>query len=248
MKKTLLMEVKRIKKIITAIGNPILNNELKELEEFAVIGNDIQYQDGILELLEIDNKINFIIISELIPGEYKIEELIGKINNINNEIKIIIILENKNKIIENKMLEKNIYKIFYNNQIEIKDIINLINENDKMEKYNYEIRKEINELKEIIKNNQKNNIIENRNNIIKNKKILFKNNNKIKNILKIINNKLINNYKKYLKINKKIIKNNIINNLNKKYYEKNIIENNNKIISVLGNNGARKKYVFNNVG
>jgi len=248
LKKTLLMEVKRIKKIITAIGNPILNNELKELEEFAVIGNDIQYQDGILELLEIDNKINFIIISELIPGEYKIEELIGKINNINNEIKIIIILENKNKIIENKMLEKNIYKIFYNNQIEIKDIINLINENDKMEKYNYEIRKEINELKEIIKNNQKNNIIENRNNIIKNKKILFKNNNKIKNILKIINNKLINNYKKYLKINKKIIKNNIINNLNKKYYKKNIIENNNKIISVLGNNGARKKYVFNNVG
>lgn len=242
------MEVKRIKKIITAIGNPILNNELKELEEFAVIGNDIQYQDGILELLEIDNKINFIIISELIPGEYKIEELIGKINNINNEIKIIIILENKNKIIENKMLEKNIYKIFYNNQIEIKDIINLINENDKMEKYNNEIRKEINELKEIIKNNQKNNIIENRNNIIKNKKILFKNNNKIKNILKIINNKLINNYKKYLKINKKIIKNNIINNLNKKYYEKNIIENNNKIISVLGNNGAREKYVFNNVG
>jgi len=248
LKKTLLMEVKRIKKIITAIGNPILNNELKELEEFAVIGNDIQYQDGILELLEIDNKINFIIISELIPGEYKIEELIGKINNINNEIKIIIILENKNKIIENKMLEKNIYKIFYNNQIEIKDIINLINENDKMEKYNYEIRKEINELKEIIKNNQKNNIIENRNNIIKNKKILFKNNNKIKNILKIINNKLINNYNKYLKINKKIIKNNIINNLNKKYYKKNIIENNNKIISVLGNNGARKKYVFNNVG
>ena len=72
------MEVKRIKKIITAIGNPILNNELKKLEEFAVIGNDIQYQDGILELLEIDNKINFIIISELIPGEYKIEELIGK--------------------------------------------------------------------------------------------------------------------------------------------------------------------------
>lgn len=241
------MEVKRIKKIITAIGNPILNNELKELEEFAVIGNDIQYQDGILELLEIDNKINFIIISELIPGEYKIEELIGKINNINNEIKIIIILENKNKIIENKMLEKNIYKIFYNNQIEIKDIINLINENDKMEKYNYEIRKEINELKEIIKNNQKNNIIENRNNIIKNKKILFKNNNKIKNILKIINNKLINNYKKYLKINKKIIKNNIINNLNKKYYEKNIIEKNNKIISILGNNGAREKYVFYNV-
>ena len=240
MKKILLMEVKRIKKIITAIGNPILNNELKKLEEFAVIGNDIQYQDGILEILEIDNKINFIILSELIPGEYKIEELIEKINNINNEIKIIIILENKNKIIENKMLEKNIYKIFYNNQIEIKDIISLINENDKMEKYNNEIRKEINELKEIIKNNQKNNIIEN-------KKILLKNNNKIKNILKIINNKLINNYKKYLKINKKIIKNNIINNLNKKYYEKNIIEKNNKIISILGNNGAREKYVFYNV-
>ena len=227
------MEVKKIKKILTAIGNPILNNELKKIYGFAVIENDIQYQDGIFEILEINNSVNYIILSELLPGEYKLEELIEKIKNINNEINIIIILEKNNKKIDEKILEKYIYKIYYNNDIEIKDIINFINENDKMEKYNYEIRKEINELKEIIKNNQKNNTIEN-NKLFKN--YLFK---------KIINNKILNINKNYLKINSKKINNDLIRKINKNYYEKNIMNYNKKIISILGNNGSRKKCIFN---
>ena len=96
-----------MKKIITAIGNPILNEYLKKEEDIIVIGNDIQYQDGIFELLEKDNNINLIIISEIIIGENTIEKLIEKIKIINKNIKIIIILENKNEELENKLIEYN---------------------------------------------------------------------------------------------------------------------------------------------
>ena len=42
----------KIKKIITAINNPELNERLKEEKKFEVIGKDIQYKEAILEILE----------------------------------------------------------------------------------------------------------------------------------------------------------------------------------------------------
>ena len=36
------MEVKKIKNILTAIGNPMLNNELKKIENINIVNNDIQ--------------------------------------------------------------------------------------------------------------------------------------------------------------------------------------------------------------
>lgn len=211
------MEVKKIKSILTAIGNPFLNNELKKIENINVVNNDIQYQDGIFEILEINNKINYLIISQLIPGEFKLNELIEKIEIINPEIKIIIILEKYDEELENILIKKGVYRIFYNNKIEIKDILKIINENEKMEKYNEEIKREIEELKKYIKNNDNN-----------------KKTKKEKN--KIIKNNFIFNKIKYEKIKK------YINNLNFLKANKNIIKiiNNKKIISILGNNGAGK--------
>ena len=50
-----------LKKIITAIGNPKINEELKKEINFEIIGKDIQYREAIIEILEKNNKINFII-------------------------------------------------------------------------------------------------------------------------------------------------------------------------------------------
>ena len=179
------MGVKIIKKLLTAIGNPILNNELKNIEEINVVNNDIQYQEGIFENLEKDSNIDFIILSQLIPGNLKLKELIEKIQIINKKIKIILILESYDSENEQILMEKGVYRIIYDNKIEIKDIIKIINEDEKMEKYNEEIRREINELKEYIKNNNINNKIKNnkkiinlkinnKNNKINNKKIFIK--------------------------------------------------------------------------
>ena len=183
-----------MKKIITAIGNPILNEYLKKEEDIIVIGNDIQYQDGIFELLEKDNNINLIIISEIIIGENTIEKLIEKIKIINKNIKIIIILENKNEEFENKLIAKGIIKIFYHNNIEINKFIKFIKENKENE--NEELKQEINDLKNLILENKK---IDDEN---KSKKI----NNKIKNNLfeklnnKYLNKKIVNQEKEIISI------------------------------------------------
>ena len=53
-----------MKKIITALAEPQLNNELKKEKDFIVIGKDIQYQEGVIEILETEKEVDFLIISE----------------------------------------------------------------------------------------------------------------------------------------------------------------------------------------
>ena len=71
-----------MKKIITAIGNEILNKKLKKENDFEVIIEDIQYKEGIIEVLEEKKEINLIIINYDLPGKIEIEELIKKIKTI----------------------------------------------------------------------------------------------------------------------------------------------------------------------
>lgn len=181
-----------MKKIITAIGNEILNNNLKKEVDIQVIMNDIQYKEGIIEVLEENSEIDIIICNNLLQGEITIKELINKINLINPKIKIIVILEKNNNDLEKYLYSKGVFKVIYNNQIEIKDLIKIINNNDETSE----------ELKEEIKN-LKNIILENQNKI------------KIKNELKNI---IINTYLKKVKFNKKehINKNIFKNSKNKK--------------------------------
>lgn len=199
-----------MKKIVTALGNQILNENLKNEKEFEILGQDIPYQEGIFEIMEEKNEIDYLILSEILPGENNIEKLIEKIKEKNNNIKIIIILEKRKKELENILYKNGILKIYYNNEVEINEIISYIKEEDKKEnlkKDNEEIKKELNNLKEIlIKNNIYYNEEENNNkNIIKNNKIKNINYKKCRNIennkFKILDNKKNNKEK----INKKII-------------------------------------------
>lgn len=145
-----------MKKIITAIGNEILNKKLKKENDFEVIIEDIQYKEGIIEYLEKESNIDFLIISELLPGNIELKELIEKIKNINSNIEIIIFLENKNTELENYLYAKGIYNIFYNNQIEIEEIIKIINNK------NIEINNELKEIKQMLLEKQKNKIKDNK--------------------------------------------------------------------------------------
>ena len=72
-------------RILTALQNPEINKILKEQTNYNVVENDIQYQEGIIEILEKNNKINLIIISELLPGNIGIKETINKIKEFNSE-------------------------------------------------------------------------------------------------------------------------------------------------------------------
>ena len=175
---------------ITALGNEEINKQLKK--ELEIIGKDIQYQEAVLDVLENNENIEFLVLSSIIPGQFNIYEFINLIIFKNSKIKIIIFLEKRNKELENFLISKGINNIYYNNEITIQEIINNI-------KHNKNINYEISKLK-IIKNIKNKKIIT----IIgapkigktifsiifclinKNKKILLINSEKNKNIIKII--------------------------------------------------------------
>lgn len=109
----------KIKRVITALGN---QNITFNNDKIRLVCQDIQYKEGIIEYLENDNKIDFIIVDEKIPGTINMQELINEIKRINNSIKIIIISQNKK-------YEK-IYRLFYEYNEE--QIINTINNEEKI--------------------------------------------------------------------------------------------------------------------
>ena len=125
-----------MKQILTAMNNPKINEQLQKEKNIKVIGKDIPYKEGILEILEKNKYINYIFISENLDGEINFLELLKKIKNINNKIKLIIILNKKNNILENKIKKININNIYYKNKINKKILIKIINNNFKINKKN----------------------------------------------------------------------------------------------------------------
>lgn len=125
-----------MKRAITAVNNKKIIEKISKNKNFKIIFNNLEYREGILEVIEKIKNIDVIIISELIPGEISIEELIKKIRKINKKIEIIFIL-NKNDLEKiNKLKELKINKIYIENKNneKIKNKINIIKKNTKKTK------------------------------------------------------------------------------------------------------------------
>ncbi len=125
-----------MKRAITAVNNKKIIEKISKNKNFKIIFNNLEYREGILEVIEKIKNIDVIIISELIPGEISIEELIKKIRKINKKIEIIFIL-NKNDLEKiNKLKELKINKIYIEdkNNEKIKNKINIIKKNTKKTK------------------------------------------------------------------------------------------------------------------
>ena len=75
-----------MKKIITAIGNENINNELKKEKDIEIIINDIQYKEGIIEILEKYQEVDYIILDSSLQWDITTEELIKQINIINKNV------------------------------------------------------------------------------------------------------------------------------------------------------------------
>lgn len=136
-------------KVITAIGDEYLNNELRKYNEYEVIGKDISYSDGILEILDVKKEINLIILSNKIAENAEFELLIEKLIKIKN-IEIIVFLKEKNEYLENYLNIKKIFKIYFlNNNGYNLFFENILNKN--------ELENEIESLKKLIISKQKNN-------------------------------------------------------------------------------------------
>lgn len=145
-----------MKKIILAINNKKLEKMLLESNnKIEITFNKLQYREAILEILEKNKNIDFILIDENLPGIISIEELIRKIKLINNKINILIFLkkDNVNKI--NILKSLNIKNIYLNKKIDINKIIKIIIKDNNYEKYK-ELKNNIKYKKTNDRNNIKN--------------------------------------------------------------------------------------------
>ena len=100
-------------KIITATGIPEINERLKKETNFEVIGKDVQYQEGILEILEEKRDIEGVILSNNLIIEMEFNLLISRILEINKDIEIVVFLKEKDDKIEIFLNSNEIYKIYY---------------------------------------------------------------------------------------------------------------------------------------
>ena len=229
----------KIKTIITAIGNKKLNERLIE-ENYNVICTDIQYKEGVLEFLEANSMVNYVILNQDLDGNIPLKKLISKIKKINKNIKIIF-TSNKSfdeeKIIN--ILKKDIEK--NNNYLKEKNIINNLIIDTSI-KENSEIKNKINNEKIInnkINNNKKNNNLNKSNINLKNNNIYNKINNNF------LNKNNENNSEKNININKIEKSQKIFNKktlpLANLFNMKNIVNERQKdVISILGPNGIGK--------
>jgi len=124
------------------MGNPKINEELKKGKIYNVLLPDIQYQEGVIEVLEGEMSIEVLSLNSILPGEKTVEELINLIKGINRRVEIIIILEKENDDIKNFLISKGVFNVFYDNQITIEEIKQILKEN--------KINEEIKLLKEMI--------------------------------------------------------------------------------------------------
>lgn len=118
-------------KIITAINNKKIFSQLENNNKIKIISKDIQYKEGILEILEKNKNINFIFLKENLPGQIKNIDLINKIKKINSKIELVFVLNKKDNIKE-KYFKNNNIKYLYASEINIKKILEIINIKNKI--------------------------------------------------------------------------------------------------------------------
>ncbi len=111
-------------KIITAVGNKKINEQLQKINNIQILNPDIQYKEGILEYLEKNQNVDIIFMSENLLGQIMLNELLEKIKKINNKIKIFIFILKENKGDRPKI--KNVEYIFLE-KISTESILEILN-------------------------------------------------------------------------------------------------------------------------
>ncbi len=108
-----------MKKILTAIGNPIFNKKLKEMEDYQVLTNDIAKDEELIEWMEREEEIAFLFLCSKIIKHYKVDEFIRIIRKLQTDIFIILFQEEK---VEGTLKEDDNLKIYTSLEVDWKFI------------------------------------------------------------------------------------------------------------------------------
>ena len=119
-----------MRKIILAINNRKIEDKIfNNIDNKNIELNILQYREAILEMLGKEKEVDSIFINESLPGIISIEELIKKIKIINNKVNLFLFLEKEDINKKNKLKKLGINNIYLIKKINIKNIINLLNNN-----------------------------------------------------------------------------------------------------------------------
>ena len=122
-----------MKRIITAMGNDVLNNELRKYAKYDILYEDLFCQDILINKIS-KSETDVIIISALLQGQWDLEEFVEKIRSKNSIARIIIVTDeidtNMKKILESY----NVLDVFIDSTVEIPDIIDAIDREETVRK------------------------------------------------------------------------------------------------------------------
>ena len=146
----------------------MINERLREKKIYEVIGNDIPYQEGVIDVLESNSLIDVLIVSENLIGEYEIKEFINKIKRINPYIEIMFFMITYNNELEIFLQSNGISKIFRDGENTIDEIIDKIC----MENNEKDLNEEIIKLKRLLSEKEEIKNIKNKKVEIKERKVI----------------------------------------------------------------------------
>ena len=124
-----------MKKILTALGNPTLNNELKKYEKYDVVCDDLQYQEAVFDMLEYENP-EVIILSGLLQGQFEFSEFVLEVKKKDIGSRIIIIVDEIEEETKNLLMAKGIFDIFYDSQVTMQDVFDAIDREEPISRIN----------------------------------------------------------------------------------------------------------------
>ena len=120
-------------KIITAMGNVTLNNELRKYAKYDVLMEDLICQDILISNLK-KREIDTIIISGLLQGRWTLEEFVSKIRGENNVARIIVITDEIDVSTKKILEEFNVLDVFLDSGVEIQNVIDAIDREETVRK------------------------------------------------------------------------------------------------------------------
>lgn len=140
-----------MKRIITALGNVVLNNELNKYSKYDVISEDFFYQEGLLDFLS-SHEVDVIVISGLLQGQFNLVDFVSEIRKLSFGSRIIVIVESINEQDKNLIISKGVFDILYDASVEIQDVLEAIDREDPIN-IRAQIESQANQIKEAIQEN-----------------------------------------------------------------------------------------------
>ena len=81
-----------MKRVLTALGNSTLNNELKKYSKYDIVADDLFYQEALLDLLKKET-VDAIVISALLQGQDSVVDFLKEVKKLSITSRIILIVD-----------------------------------------------------------------------------------------------------------------------------------------------------------